>query len=162
MTDEMCAVHNQPYKMRRGMANGLLALHCSWDGSLHPDKFMELIESGATLGPTDKNYKVYVELEDDTHAEELRIIGMSNHTKSGEGWIQVKDADLSNVDISGWSKLDLEEWILLGKRGSNITDKFYFEHLSEEQKHHFVYLLNDKKLSIGLPGRFYVLPFFVK
>ena len=34
---------------------------CSYCGSLHPDAFMEIARTGAQeLGPTDKNYKVYV------------------------------------------------------------------------------------------------------
>jgi len=36
--------------------------HSNWDGSLHPDIFMRLLESGTVvLTPTDKNYKVYIE-----------------------------------------------------------------------------------------------------
>lgn len=44
----------------------------------------------------------------------------------------------------------------------NPHAKFYFEHLSEAQKHEFVQLINDKKLNFTEPGYFYVLPFFVK
>ncbi len=40
--------------------------------------------------------------------------------------------------------------------------KFYFQHLAEDQHRAFVDLLNAKKLNIGYPGHFYVLPFFVK
>lgn len=40
--------------------------------------------------------------------------------------------------------------------------KFYFVHLSDEQQTTFVELLNAKQLTIGYPGRFYVLPFFVQ
>jgi len=76
-------------------------LCCSYDGSLHPDKFMELIEAGTSIGVTDKNYKAYI----------------GNH-------------------------------------------KFYYQHLSEEQKKKFVELYNAGKLVV--PGGFYVLPFFCK
>lgn len=78
---------------------------CNYCGSLHPDEFMRRAEAGEELGPTDKNYKVYM---------------------SGSG-----------------------------------SGKFYFQHLSEEQKRRFVDLLNEKKLKIGYPGRFYVAPFFI-
>lgn len=37
---------------------------CNYCGSIHPDEFMEAARSGLELGPTDKNYKVYV----DNHA----------------------------------------------------------------------------------------------
>ncbi|MEA3042986.1 MAG: hypothetical protein QOH47_824 [Sphingomonadales bacterium] len=33
---------------------------CSYCGSLHPDDFMEQVEAGAELIPTDKRYKVYI------------------------------------------------------------------------------------------------------
>lgn len=33
---------------------------CSYCGSLPPDDFMEAVRAGAELGPTDKNYKVYI------------------------------------------------------------------------------------------------------
>ncbi len=39
--------------------------------------------------------------------------------------------------------------------------KFYFQHLSEEQARRFVELMNEKKLKVGEPGHFYVLPYFV-
>lgn len=41
------------------------------------------------------------------------------------------------------------------------TEKFYFQHFSEDQQMTFISLLNDKKINIGYPGHFYVLPFFV-
>ena len=75
---------------------------CSYCGSLHPDKFMELVESGKKLIPTDKNYKVYMDQR-----------------------------------------------------------KFYFMHLSEDQKKKFVELLNANKINFSTPGKFYVLPFFI-
>ena len=40
-------------------------------------------------------------------------------------------------------------------------EKFYFEHLSEEQMYIFIDLLNAKKLNIGYPGYFYNLPYFI-
>lgn len=76
---------------------------CSFCGSMSPEDFMVAAESGEKLGPTDKDYKVYV-----------------------------------------------------GER-----QKFYFQHLTETQRRTFVDLLNAGRLSIGFPGRFYVLPFFV-
>lgn len=39
-------------------------LGCSYCGSLHPDKLMEMIKDGsAIITPTDKNYKIYVDAE---------------------------------------------------------------------------------------------------
>lgn len=33
---------------------------CSFCGSLHPGKFLELVAQGWNVGPTDKNYKAYL------------------------------------------------------------------------------------------------------
>lgn len=90
------------YRERPG--NGLC---CSFCGSLNPTEFMELIKDGAEVGPTDKNYKVYV------------------------------------------------------RHPSLSFGKFYFQHLSKEQKLEFIDLLNAKSLKIGMPGHFYVKPFFI-
>lgn len=38
--------------------------------------------------------------------------------------------------------------------------KFYFQHLSEEQKMEFIGLLNARAVKIGYPGHFYRLPYF--
>ena len=39
--------------------------------------------------------------------------------------------------------------------------KFYFQHLSDEERQRFVDLVNAKKLNIGDPGYFHTLPFFM-
>lgn len=43
----------------------------------------------------------------------------------------------------------------------NHDGKFYFQHLSEEQRKEFFELYRDRKLNIGFPGDFYTLPFFI-
>lgn len=40
--------------------------------------------------------------------------------------------------------------------------KFYFEHLSVEQRTKFIELLNAGKVNLGMLGRFFVTPFFMK
>ena len=88
---------------------------CSFCGSLHPADFMDLIEQGWVVGPTDKNYKVY---------------------------------------LSGPAMRD--------------QAKFYYQHLSGEQRARFVELSNnaalgiDPAMHIGDPGYFYVQPFFMR
>lgn len=89
---------------------------CSFCGSLHPDRFMELVEAGAEVGPTDKSYKAYLR-----HSE----------IKGGSGIIPNGEA------------------------------KFYYQHLSSEQRVRFVELINEHRMVIGYPGHFYQLPFFV-
>jgi hypothetical protein len=93
-----------------GIIGALAQPHCSYCGSLHPVVFMDLIEAGVILSPTDKNYKVYLE--------------------------------------------DKER---CGPNG----DKFYFQHLDEDQRTHFMVLLNADDLHFTAPGHFYVRPFFI-
>jgi hypothetical protein len=85
-------------------------LRCSYCGSLHPDYLLELMKIGTELGPTDKDYKIYVSIH-----------GVH------EG-------------------------------------KFYFQHFNKEQKLEFIHLYNKKPrtFTIGYPGYFYVLPFFIR
>jgi hypothetical protein len=40
---------------------------CSYDGSMHPDDFMEYVKAGKTVGSTDKGYKFYA--SDDGYAK---------------------------------------------------------------------------------------------
>lgn len=47
--------------------------------------------------------------------------------------------------------------------GAGINTKFYFQHLSTDQKKRFVDCMNETgKLKLDLPGYFYVLPFFCR
>lgn len=82
---------------------------CSYCGSLHPAYVLEMMRMGVELGPTDKNYKVY-----------LSISGIH------EG-------------------------------------KFYFQHFSTDQMYEFIELYNTKPrpFTVGDPGHFYVLPYFI-
>lgn len=160
MSQEMCLAHGTPYEVYRQMSGGILARHCRWDGSLHPDDFMELLERpGVQLTPTDKNYKVYIEFEDDSDAEEWRVASVTSHDPEEEGWMRGTEIP-PDVDTSGWGDLS-ESWVKLIQRGSKKTEKFYFEHLSEEQRKRFINMLNNKQISLAYPGHFYNLPFFI-
>lgn len=79
---------------------------CSYCGSMHPDDFMEAARTGAVLGTTTKDYKMYV----------------------------------TTGDTPG---------------------KFYFQHLSPEQRREFVDLVNARTIHLGYPGYFTVLPYFM-
>lgn len=87
---------------------------CSYCGSISPDVFLQAVARGDEVGPTDKNYKVYVALP-------RPDVGDRRHSEA----------------------------------------KFYFQHLSEEQRREFVGVVNQKKINVGYPGHFYVLPFFM-
>ena len=136
---------------------------CSFCGSLHPEDFFKAIKEGCELGPTDKNYKVYVDLVE-PHPDELRVVSVINWDPDPErikreGW---KKPDKALLERDGWSYGDGVKWMQLSRRGPRKFGKFYFQHLTPEQQQEFVKLLNDKQLKIGYPGFFYRLPYFVR
>lgn len=44
----------------------------------------------------------------------------------------------------------------------DLNRKFYFQHLDSDQRKRFVDMINGRRLRMGYPGHFYVLPFFVE
>lgn len=52
------------WQHREQMADGLVDEHCSYCGSLRPEKFLELVKAAWEVGPTDKNYKAYLSAPD--------------------------------------------------------------------------------------------------
>lgn len=64
---------------------------CSFCGSMDPEDFLELMRSGAgTLGSTDKNYKVYINLPGEMHKfyfmhfdkeQKMKFIDLYNNRK---------------------------------------------------------------------------------
>jgi hypothetical protein len=67
-----------------------------------------------------------------------------------------KGAELGPTDKSYKAYVKLVDHSVRG------AGKFYFQHLSFEEKMRFIDLWNDGKLNIGFPGHFYVLPFFMQ
>lgn len=139
-----------------------VGLSCSFCGSLHPDRFMELVREGWIVGPTDKSYKAYLEspltdeqkaakrqqwMERDAVARAVREIG----EKDGKTAEQIQ-ADLDEQwqeQSGGW---------LYGDQSA----KFYYQHLSAEQRAEFITLYNEGRMQVGYPGHFYALPFFCR
>lgn len=133
---------------------------CSYCGSLHPDRFMDLVREGWSVGPTDKNYKAYLRrtptaediagaksrwLEHSTIARVVREVG----ERGGKTARQIQ-ADLDER----WSQ---EPPPVVGPEA-----KFYFQHLSREQRDEFIGLYNSKQMRVGYPGHFYQPPFFAR
>lgn len=163
MTDLVCPIHNLEWKHGRNTANAPIGRYCTWDGSMHPDEFMGYIANpGTKLGPTDKNYKVYITVTAEAAGEdpnETRIVSARNHGGPEEGWVKVGRKERKALEQDGWRSE--YSYIKFATRGDERQSKFYFEHLSEEQKKEFVEMLNAKKLHIDYPGYFYNLPFFI-
>lgn len=135
---------------------------CLFCGSLHPDRFMELVRDGWIVGPTDKHYKAYLEspltdeqkaarrerwMKQDAVARAIRELG----EKDGKTPERIQ-ADLDEQ----WAE-QADGW-LHGEQ----TAKFYYQHLSAEQRAEFITLYNEGRMKVGYPGHFYVLPFFCR
>lgn len=142
-----------------GMAGqDVIGLSCSFCGSLNPDRFMELVRDGWEVGPTDKNYKAY--LRQPLTAEE--------EAQQKADWIQ-RDATARAVHEIGErdgktpeqiaADLD-QQWGKYPHSSGGPEAKFYYQHLSQEQRDEFIELHNTRRMRISYPGHLYVLPFF--
>lgn len=140
---------------------------CSYCGSLSPDLLFKAIEAGYTLDPTDKNYKVYVH-RPNPKVGKPRIISSANYKFSDKA-VYLTKQNLRNVcagfhpdDLEYARKWYIDHWVEIGQHSSMQQDKFYFQHLTEDERIKFIDLYNAKKIKLGFPGRFYVAPFFAK
>ncbi len=134
----------------------------SYCGSLSPAKFFEAVEAGCQLGPTDKSYKVYVDLPhpDPKGMRVVSAITFEPDTGAGSGgWEKVTDENRHLLAESGWRGTSYI-YIRRCENGPKIQAKFYFQHLSEAERDRFIELHNAGKLNLGFPGHFYVTPFF--
>lgn len=108
---------------------------CHYCGSMDADLLMQRLEArDVELEPTDKSYKVYV---------------------ANRGGLPFFQAHRTDNDRSG----DQANWTWAVREIQQT--KFYFQHLSTDQRKRFVELLNQRLLLIGPPGHFYRLPFFI-
>lgn len=133
---------------------------CSYCGSLHPDRFMELVQEGWTVGPTDKSYKAYLSptpTADDIVAAKARWLASSAVARAVR---EIAERDGKTADQIE-SDLD-ERWAEEPAPSVGRQAKFYYQHLSREQQDDFIALYNSKRMRVGYPGRFYQLPFFAK
>jgi hypothetical protein len=112
---------------------------CSYCGSMSQAALLpRLLAGDVELTPTDKSYKVYV------------------RNNGGAPLMQSyrdcpRDAGCTGPD-------DCAHWVTR----ETSQAKFYFQHLDEHGRSEFIRLYNERKLKLGEPGHFYVLPYFCK
>ena len=145
------------------IGQGGVGLSCSYCGSLHPDRFMELVRQGWIVGPTDKSYKAYLgrpvtdedraRRKEAWHSDPQGIVATvrAMGEKDGKTPEQI-EADIAEL----WQRQDQATGDSCGQEA-----KFYYQHLSDDQKREFVDLLNSKQMRVGMPGYFYSAPFFM-
>ena len=132
---------------------------CSYCGSLEPGRFLELVEAGWIVGPTDKDYKAYLDrpLTEDEIADRKRTWLDSTLAvavrRVGEAAGKSPDEIAAELDRR-WEH-DRTLWAT-----GNAEAKIYFQHLSVEQRYRFIELYITKAMTIGNPGYFYTPPFF--
>jgi hypothetical protein len=136
---------------------GVKIRSCSFCGSIHPDDFMTLvIDHGYVVGPTDKNYKVYLaqpvsEAERARQKEEWFAGAEAKHLlqSTREHHPEIDEQMLDRLLNKHW-----REVVSLLKQGSDIG-KFYTVHLSPEQGDQFWSAYTANKIRMGYPGYFY-------
>ncbi len=138
-------------------------LVCGYCGSLHPDEFMKAAEEGVEIGPTDKSYKAYLDVPDPGVGAPT-IYSSANFPQTGEGWVEITPENRDELPLDPWQHANWPDghWVKVEPRMAKTHAKFYFQHLSPEQRTRFVELINERKMKVGMPGHFYVLPFFCK
>lgn len=139
---------------------------CSYCGSLHPDEFMAAVESGAgALTATDKNYKVYIDMPN-PRVGKPRIVsytsGSADQPRSATApWERATEEHVADARKQGIRSLAVNDWVQVVPERETEHRKFYFEHLSLDQRRRFIDLYNEKKVRFAHAGRFYRLPFFM-
>lgn len=121
---------------------------CSFCGSLHPDRFMALVREGWIVGPTDKNYKAYLG----------KPVSDEDCQQQKAAWVE-RMSPLGTEDRDALAALWEQEHA--HPRASREA-KFYFQHLSGEQRAEFIRLHNGGQMQVGYPGHFYQPPYFTR
>lgn len=129
---------------------------CSYCGSLHEEDFMTAALEQCELGPTDKSYKVYVDLK---NPDPTLLICKGTSTHPTGGYKPVEEVPEEILARSHKSYREAK-YVLVKPVGQKKFGKFYFQHLSKENQQVFIDLYNTGSYNVGVPGHFYRIPFF--
>lgn len=135
---------------------------CSYCGSISPETLFSAIGAGAEITPTDKNYKIYVDLPNPLAGKPC-VKGCANFEQNGEGWVQLTAENRASLPLDDYQRREYKDgsWLRVTVEGPLTHAKFYFQHLSREERQRFVDLYNAGKINLAFPGHFYVRPFFM-
>ena len=126
---------------------------CSYCGSMHPNDFFVAIASGAEIGPTDKSYKVYVDVPHPQAGQTIQIGSQTGPAFDRDGKPNLPDLTEAEIAAGRYDRPTMGV-------AATTQAKFYFQHLDEAGKIKFIDLVNAKKITFGYPGHLYVTPFF--
>lgn len=133
-----CARYREGPPIGNGEHNWRVDNTCSFCGSLNPDELMRRLEiADIQVGPTDKAYKIYVR---------------------NLGGPQFKMHYRNCPPNSGCTYESCDHWVTVERDET----KFYFQHLTEAQRTRFIEIHNEKRMNIGYPGYFYMMPYFAR
>lgn len=136
-----------------------VGLSCSFCGSLNPARFMELVHEGWIVGPTDKNYKAYLDrpaTDDEKRVKKERwLAGNIGQAlkRAAEAEGKTSEQVTEELDRAYEAEDPMAD-------SAGTVAKFYYQHLNAEQQAEFIELYNEHRMKIGYPGRLYVPPFF--
>lgn len=125
---------------------------CSHCGGVRPSIILKAIAAGAEVIPTDKAYKIYVELPE-AKPEEIIIVGTANFKPDHGDYVQATPDIIAKYGAG--RQLTPEHYVQLRPRGPFNRVKCYTNHFSEAQALEFVRLVETGKMKIGHPGQFY-------
>lgn len=141
------------------VGQGAIGPSCSFCGSLNPDRFMELVREGWIVGPTDKNYKAYLD-RPATEAEKQAARDRWNASSIGQALQRAAAAEGKTPEQAAEELDRAYETEYPTANSAGQVAKFYYQHLSAEQRDEFITLYNDHRMTVGYPGHLYVTPFF--
>jgi len=134
--------------------------HCTYCGSLEPSEFLAAVLAGAEVGPTDKGYKVYIDLPEPA-PDELRVVSAITwdpgpERVKAEGWLKVDRKGRALLKRDGWGDSGYLFYRLTA-RGRIHHDKFYLQHIAHPGlfRQSLYDLVNAGKVKVGYPGHFY-------
>ena len=132
---------------------------CSCCGSMHPDDLFEMIEKKTCeISGTDKNYKIYVDAPH-PHVGAPRIFSSCSHPSHGYEKLtedRAKQAGLDSYAIHA----HLGGYVKIDRQGPRANLKFYYMHLSDEQRNRFIELYNSRQLPLEPQFGLYRTPYF--
>lgn len=121
--------------------------HCSYCGSLSGVEFLAAVEAGVEVGPTDKSYKLYMDLPRNSTAP---VVLSSTNRLDDPSYTRYED--LTVAQRKAVTMTEPEQWAYSFHVPATTHEKFYTHHFSEEQGWAFWDLHIAGSVNWGYPG----------